>query len=349
MSDQNIAVLGTRFRNTLNQLPTLTYAAGATSSLKLPKTFLHRAMTLRFRGTATIATATAVAIAEGPLNVIKKIELIGDGRKTYWAIDGASAYRLSNLMMGKAGEFDPPTLTAGARPFSFAYQLHHEAAAMRQPNDSFFDPRRHEEVELRITWAAADTEVITPGGGGTAVVSGTLDVILEQTTMGAESIIANRLLNYREDSITATSSNYSFEIPRNGILAGILFKTTRAGAPVDDLINKISLRSDSSFLHADNLRWDTLQAKNVIEYGLDRPFSAAGATGYAATYDPDEYGTGIEGYAFLPLIEDGMLSSGLNTLDLNTLEVVLDVTRTSGTELVRSTYVFFEPRDLVSA
>lgn len=344
--DSPVAVLGTRFRNTLNQLPSLTYTAGAVSSLKLPKTFLHRALTLRFRGTATIATATAVAIGDGILNVIKKIEIVGDGRKVYQAVDGASAYKLSSIMMGKTAECFPPILTAGARPFAFAFQLHHEAAGMRQPNDSFFDPRRHEEVELRITWAGADTEVITPGGGGTAVISGTLDLILEQTTTGAESVIVNRLLNFREDSISATSTNFSYEVPRNGILAGMLFKCTRAGVPVNDIINKISLRSDSSFLHADNLRWDTLQEKNVIEYGLDRPLSLFSGTGYSTTYDPSQIGAAIDGYAFLPMIEDGMLSSGLNTLALNTLEVVLDVTRTSGTELIRNTMLFFEPRDL---
>jgi hypothetical protein len=337
-------VLGTRFRNTLTELATLTYSSGGTSSLKLPKTFLHRAMTLRFVGNAVIGTANATAIAEGPLNVIKKVEIVGDGRKVYQAIDGASAYRLSNLMLGKAGELDPYVNTIGTRPFAFSFQLHHEAVAMRQPNDSFLDPRRHEEVELRITWGT-DAEVITPGGGGTATVNGTLYILLEQTTDGAESIIVNRVLVPREDSISATSSAYAFELPRIGVLAGLLFKTTRNGAPVDDLINRIALRSDSSFYHADGLRWATLQAKNVMEHHLDRPFSALGATGYATTYDPDEYGTGIEGYAFLPIIEDGMLSSGLDTLSLNTLEVILDVTRTSGTEIIKTNMLFFEPRD----
>lgn len=336
-------VLGTRFRNTLTNLPTMTYASGGTSSLKLPKTFLHRAFTLRFRGLATIGVATAVAIAEGALNVIKKIEIVGDGRKVYQAIDGASAYRMSNLMIGKAAEMDYPLLTAGARPFFIAFQLHLEAVGMRQPNDSFLDPRRHEEIELRIGWGT-DAEIITPGGGGTATISGSLDLILEQTTDGAESIIVNRILIPRVDTATVTTSAFAYELPRVGVLAGILFKTTRSGVPVDDIINRMSLRSDSSFYHADGLRWDTLQAKNVMEHHLDRPNSALVATGYGTTYDPDEYGTGIEGYAFLPMIEDGMLSSGLDTLSLNTLEVILDVTGATG-NVITSTLLFYEPRD----
>ncbi len=340
-----VVSLGTRFRSTLSQLPTLTYSSGGTSTLKLPKTFLHRALTLRFRGLATIGVATATQIGEGILNVIKKIELVGDGRKVYWAIDGASAFRMSNLMLGKQGEFFQNLLTAGARPFFWSYQLHHEAVGMRQPNDSFFDPRRHEEVELRITWGT-DAEIITPGGGGTAVISGTLDAILEQTTDGAESVILNRLLTYREDSIAATNANYSYEIPRNGLLVGMLFKTTRNGVPVDDIINRITVKSDSTFYHVDGLRWDTLRGKNLVEHHLDRPSAALAATGYPATFDPNYAGWAPEGYAFVPFVEDGMVSSALNTLALNTLEVSLDVTRTSGTELIRNTMLFFEPRDL---
>jgi hypothetical protein len=340
-------VLGTRFRNTLTQLPTLTYVSGGTSSLKLPKTFLHRAMTLRFRGNAVVGVGAATAIAEGPLNVIKKLEIVGDGRKVYQAIDGASAYRLSNLMLGKAGELDPYATGVATNPFSFSFQLHHEAVGMRQPNDSFLDPRRHEEVELRITWGT-DAEIITPGGGGTATVNGTLDVILEQTTDGAESIVVNRVLVPRVDTITATNAAYAFELPRIGVLAGIFFKagqlTGSAFVPNDIVVNRISLRSDSSFYHADGLRWDTLQAKNVMEHHLDRPFGVLGATGYPAAYNADEYGTGIEGYCFLPLIEDGMLSSGLDTLSLNTLELILDVTGAAGNQLV-SNMLFFEPRD----
>lgn len=338
--------LGTRFRSVLSQIAQALFVSAGTTSVKLPKTFNHRAITFRLRGSLVVGVATATGKAESPLQLIQKIELLGDGRKVYWAISGRDAYRLSALMMGKAGELSAPVLTVGTNPFAATFQVHHEAVGMRMPPDSFFDPRRHEEIELRITWGAA-TDIATIGGGGTIAIDAAtyLDCLLEQTTEGGEAIQFNRLISYREFTVAATNQTESFEVSRNGLLVGIMFRTDRDGVPVNNIINKINLKSDSSFLHADGLRWDTLQGKNTIEHHLDRPQSLLGTAGYSATFAPTDFADNIEGYCFLPLIEDGMLSSALNTLALNTLEVVLDITKTSGTEVIRSTFVFYEPRD----
>jgi len=57
------------------------------------------------------------------------------------------------------------------------------------------------------------------------------------------------------------------------------------------------------------------------------------------------------GYAYIDLTEDGLMTSCLNTLALNVLQLILDV-QTAGLTapiIIRATYVFFEPiRPLVA-
>jgi len=340
--------LGTRYRTILTQIAQQLFPGnGNVTSVKLPKTFLHRKILFQLRGNIIVTVATATSnFPESPLGLIKKIELLGDGRKTYWAVSGRDAYRLNAFLSGQPGALKAPLLTVGTNPFSAAFEIWHAAQAFRQPTDSFFDPRRHEDVELRITWGSP-TDIVT-AGPATVVIDPNntfVDMILEQTTEGAESILFNRLINFREDTITASNSAFTYEVARSGILVGILFRTDQNTVPINNMINKITLRSDSSFIHCDGLRFDALQKMNFIDFHQERPMSAAGATGYSSTYDPATAFDSIDGYAFLPLAEDGMLSSGLNTLALNTLEVILDISFISGTQILRSTFVFFEPRD----
>ena len=55
-------------------------------------------------------------------------------------------------------------------------------------------------------------------------------------------------------------------------------------------------------------------------------------------------GAQIVGYALIDLAEDGMMSSCLNSYGLQDPVVELDVTRTSGTEKIRTTFLYFQPR-----
>src|SRR6185436_9900337 len=134
-----------------------------------------------------------------------------------------------------------------------------------------------------------------------------------------------------ETPITASSSALRIRVPRAGLLHAILFRQERDNAAVDDIINTVTLQSDNTFNHADRLDWDQLRHRNTIEYQLET-FNTG-----AATVPPNF--SGVVGYAYLDVVEDGLMSSALNTLDLN-----LDVTLGGGAiRLVRMTHVFYEP------
>jgi len=97
---------------------------------------------------------------------------------------------------------------------------------------------------------------------------------------------------------------------------------------VDNVVNFMTLTSDSSHDHFKRRPWASLQLENVQRYQLD---------GAAVV------GNRITGYAYLDLLEDGRMAAAINTEALNELKLVMDVTKTSGVETLRSTYVFFKP------
>ena len=154
-------------------------------------------------------------------------------------------------------------------------------------------------------------------------------MFVKQVVVGAGQILFNRVISMDEKSITATQSRLDdFKIPQAGILRRILFLTTRDGTRVDDIINTIQLISDTTLKHIDEIKWTSLQRDNVYDFQLD---------GGSATGQP------IAGYAALDLVENGSWGSPINVAALNQTFLRLNVTRTSGTELIQCLYDFGEP------
>jgi len=329
--------LGTRYRTVVHTAPSVPFSANNVQSVELPKGFLYKTVALRLRGELE-GTAGATAVGyELPLALLKKVEIIADGRKILVAASGRDLYRLSQIMHGKAGELSAPsTFVAANTPFSASFLVDLEAVRMAMTNDSLFDPNPYEKIELRITWGDRP-DISTVGAGSTIDTANTfVDVEVLETTVGANLILFNKLISFDETPITASSSALRIRVPRAGLLHAILFRQERDNAAVDDIINTVTLQSDNTFNHADRLDWDQLRHRNTIEYQLET-FNTG-----AATVPPNF--SGVVGYAYLDVVEDGLMSSALNTLDLNALDLILDVTLGGGAiRLVRMTHVFYEP------
>ena len=324
---------GTRFRTVQSAVTPIPFDSGNVRTMELPRSFLYKTIILRLAGTFTVTGGGSAIAAEAPLNLIRKIELIADGRKTLFSIDGPSAYRMGHLMRGKEPERQFPSGfgVQGPTTISATFILDNMAARMVSSVDSYFDPRPYEKVELRITWGTIADIIV----GGTATVNaGTqVDIQIEQTTVGADLGLFNRLLTFDEQTITAVSTAMTINVPRSGLLTGILFRVYNNSAPSDTALNFISLKSDNNFLHADRLDYATLQRRNVVDFQVDGDPPTTVTSG----------GKMPVGYCYLDLTEDGLITSALNTLDLNVLQLVLDVDAPTGTAFVHPAYVFYEP------
>lgn len=332
--------LGARFRKVQNGIGTIAFEANNTKSLTIPKGLLNKSLVLRLTGTLTIGTAAAVGVQEeAPLTLIKKIELVADGNKTFATADAQMLFRLAHTLHEKQAELTAPGATVGAHAFAATIVLDQQALHFISPPDSYFDTRLWERTEVRVQWGAA-TDLVDPAPTTVLTLSNVqVDVIAEQTAEGVEQILFDKVLTVDQKNVDATSALFKMEIPRTGLLAGILLRSTRdAGAGlgrarVDNIINKVNLRSENTVRHIDNADWDTLQRQWVQEFGID---------GGTAT------GLPIPGYCYIDLTEDALISSAINTFALNSFDLLLDVTRTSGTEEITALYHFFQPRQAVA-
>ena len=320
---QAVKEYGSRFRTVQSPAVAIPFDAGNTRSVELPRSFLYKYLAFRLSGSVTLGTATG-PYNENPVGLIRRIDLIADGRKLLWSIGGRDAFRLSQIMQGKRGEFD--SATAGTDPIAASFLIHAEAVRMRLPIDSYFDPRPYEKIELRVQWGTV-ADLFTSPGTATISAATALDVHIIQSAEGAPHIQFNRLLLFDEQVIAAASSALTFNVPRSGLLQGILIRVDNAGAPTNDSLNFISLKSDNNFLHIDRLAAATIRARNVIEYSID-----------GTTTD-----SGLDGYYFVDLTEDGLMQSTLNTFDLNVLQLIMGASVPSATRTYRVTYIYFEP------
>jgi len=293
---------------------------------EVPKTYLTKDIFVRLTGNLVVTVAATIR-PEAPLGLLQTIELAGDGNEVLWKLAGRDAYRLMHLFHGKAGELVPPVGGVGTNAFSASIILSAEAVNMAVPVDSYLDLREFEKTELRITWGTV-ADVIS---AGTATIDATtkLECYANQSTEGLGSIGFRRFISFDQRDVTATNTDFTMLVPRSGLLIGVLFRTDRDSAPVDNIINFVTMTSDSSHDHWKRRSWVTIQMENVIRYQLDG--GAAGGSGR------------ITGYAYVDLLEDGRLASAINAEALNELKFVLDVTKTSGVEIIRATYVFFKP------
>lgn len=342
----SVITLGTRYRTIRSQVGSIAVNPGNVATLELPRSFLYKTLILRLNGTINNTAVLTTLPNESPLPLIAKVEVVADGRKVLVSAAGRDLFRLAHIYRGKHAELVAPTTAINAsNPFQATIVVDFEAARMAVPLDSFFDPRPFEKVELRITFGQT-TDAFPSGTTPTFNAGSQVDVQLNQTTEGAPNVLFNRLHLFDEFTVAAASTNFTINIPRSGLLAGILIRTTNANAtPIqvtNAVLNRISLKSDNNFLHADTLNATELQAFNVVEAQLDRYLSAVGQPG-PGTYDQSFIGRGIDGYYFLDLTEDGLVSSALNTFDLNVLQLILDVNNPAGTNVIRCTYVFYEP------
>lgn len=331
--------LGKTFQRARIGAGSIAFNQGNTVPLECPNALLQKGITLRLSGTLVVGVAAATVFSEAPLQLMKNVRIVGDGRRVLVNSPAQDLFRLAHLAHGKQWELSPPGTAVGNRPFSATIHISHEHLRALMPVESLFDPRVFKKVTVEITWGAA-TDIATAGGGGTIALSAvSCDVLLDQTSEGVQQILFDHEVTGDEQAVVASSNLFQFRVPQNGLLTGVLIRTTRdagAGAgpvPVDDIVTAIGLKSDTTVAHADGVAWATLQRENVGMFNLDGGASA---------------GAQIPGYAFLDLMENGQIASALQTNALNDLRLILAVTRTGNTEIVHVTYDWLVPRRAVA-
>lgn len=294
-------------------------------AVDIPRGYDIEALYFRLYGTLNILTLATTIRAESPAQLIKRIELVADGKNTIASIPFVMLNRGNVHRRGQLGSLTPPSAVAVA-----AYAI--EATAVLdqgimdgiRSKDSNLRTMGMSLLQARFTFGAAiDTQI-----GGTASLTNVFCDIF--TSEMIELPDANGVISkpsfmlkraYQDVAFNASNANMNVILPVGNILRGVILRSegaVTAGEPSEAVINNVTLASGVDVRI--NLPALDLKAMNKMDY------------------DVNAIPTGI-------LIADLMVEGGYNVQasegwDLTTAseaKLILDVTGTANTKITVET------------
>lgn len=212
----------------------------------VPRGYDIESFHFRVSGTANITTAGAAVRALAPTQLIKRVELIADGKNTIASIPGW-ALRF-NLGRSQYGYTVPPTgFAIAAYNVEFNGFLDQALIDGMRPKDSNLRTRGMQLLQLRITTGAAtDLLTGTPAGSMTAfnLETSTIETVELSDEKGALSpILYMQKRSYQDIALTASNANQQIILPVGNALRGVILMATISGEPSDAVINQVQLAS----------------------------------------------------------------------------------------------------------
>jgi len=255
-------------------------------------------------------TAAATAYNEGENKLIKRIEIVANGRDTIKSIDGPALNRLNQILMGSANEASAvPTAVGSSQAMNSTVVLDFAMPRAIKPIDTLLNAFKFSTLELRITWGS-EKDVYSANSANVTIDSASISVHSIES-IGNQGGMINKAFT-AEKEVTATSSEFQFALPVGNMYRGMLIHSEVDGNPNNSVINSLELRSGTD-VHR-KWDWPALQDHNKIEYALESMPS---------------------GYAFVDFAPDGYLSEALATAQMSNLDFIFNVTKQTGTNKIR--------------
>lgn len=297
-------------QNRFRRLGSIDYSANGVKSMDLPRATLYQYLGLRLSGLVTIITANATAWADAPFSLIRRIEVVADGKDTIKSIDGETLALFMRIFGGTAMSASAmPTVVGASQAFNAYLTLPFEMPRAVRPIDTLLNSKRLSTLELRITWGDV-TSAYSANSGNATFASVALDVELFES-FGIESDFAvfKQLLISKD--VTSVTADMQVLLPVGNLYRGFLIRAVNYGASpanVDPgtgsnaIINNIQLKSGTEVYV--NRKGLSLQDDNKRQYGQES--WPAGC--YVLDFSPD-----------------GLLTESLDARPLSSLEMVFDV------------------------
>jgi hypothetical protein len=190
-----------------------------------------------------------------------------------------------------------------------------------KPIDTLLDSAGLATLDLIVTWTGAATDIFNDAFDGTvAVDSATLYVAsLERVGVPAGSkFMFNKEYQIRSQ-VNAASTSHQILLPVGNMFRDFVIKTHSDGVQVNTILNNIQLKSGTEVFKNRNAGF--LQMDNRVEHQIGVPEVLASAAAIDHFYT--EYV--LDGYYVLDFVKDGRLTEALDTRQLSSLELLLDV------------------------
>lgn len=216
------------------------------TTVDLPRGYDIESVYFDLAGTANFTVAGAAVRAMAPCQLIKRVELIADGKNTIASIPGWSLVK--NFGREQHGLMTPPTgFAIAAYAVALFGTLDQCLVDGIRPKDSNLRTSGMSLLQLRITTGAA-IDMLTGAPAGT-MTAFSLDIGTVETIElpAADGVVTSPLYlqkrSYQDIAIPASNANQQIVLPIGNALRGVILLATVAGEPSNAVINNIQLAS----------------------------------------------------------------------------------------------------------
>lgn len=244
--------------------------------------------------------------------LINNFRIVADGNVSIKQTPG-SKIALNNLLhTGRRGKSSIDT-TNGNNKKSYVWGIiPMSIPGMVRSHDTILNTAPYKSLQLLVNWGSSSNV-----GSGVTVKDAIIDVYSSQLVgykRNEKETIKYFVENSLQENITNTTTEHTIQMPVNKNYQAFTLMATVDDKRNDNIINRIKIKSGSTVI----VDWDAeaIRAMNIFNSHIE----------------DNEDMTGIYKIDFT---ERGRLSDLLNThTNFNTLEIVLDVTKQSGTNVV---------------
>lgn len=306
------------YRHSIRRGEKIPFEENTQKGIKLDRNRLIKQINLELAGSVVLAggSASGAVNTDSVMLIMPKIEIVANGMKVLFRQDAQTLYYKNQFEYGTPGAIAVPADgSAAAHSILCNMVINFMNNVGHNVSDTFLPAHRFKSLDLLISWGDLD-DMFTAACDRTKTMSSAYGItpIIVETTEPEPKFI--RVQDYIEDTITATSSDFQVELPVGAaIYQNLMFKTLDAGERDSDVINSITLETDSVTKHISNVPYDQYRNMNELNHGIDSLPA---------------------GFTYLPLTEEGRVTSGLNLGDVNQCKLHLDVTVGAGTTKLRT-------------
>ena len=305
-------------RNQTRYVGQISYTANQRVPFDLFRRYPTRGLVLRLNGSYTISTAGAPVIYTGGpgavMKVIKRIEVIADGRDTIKSISGDELFMKNQLLYGTRPQVTQPAITSAAHTCGGTFYLPFEMPKSVRPLDTLLDSGRLQTLQLFITYGQATDMFST---NPTTISAEDFPITVHQVEAIRHDGKPEAYASYKEHAIetpiTAASTEMHIDLPPGNTYRGMLIECESDGEMVDTILNRVQIKSGSDVYF--DMYEEELRGFNAIKMDMQ-----------------DQARTG---YYYIDFCPDGQMVDVLDAVNLTDLRAVVDVSHPGTTDRIR--------------
>lgn len=218
----------------------------------LPRGYDIESIMFRISGNLVVSTNFGAVRAEAPAQLIKRIELIADGKNTIASVPFVMLNRANATRKGQLGTLTPPSgFVIATYPVNASGYLDQQLIDGIRPKDSNLRTSGMSLLQLRFTFGAC-ADCFTGAGVGTVsamnvdVITTELVELRDDKTGAVTSPLYLLKRSFQDISFTSSNANMEISLPVGNVMRGVTIRgegASTAGEPSDAVLNNVILRS----------------------------------------------------------------------------------------------------------